>query len=41
MKHVDFSTESGDAVPQFLDDRLDQFHTGVIFSWQMNFFIIV
>ena len=23
MKHVDHSTESSDAVPQFLDDRLD------------------
>ena len=27
MKHVDLSTESGDAVPQFLDDRLDPFRT--------------
>ena len=27
MKHVDLSTESGEAVPQFLDDRLDPFRT--------------
>ena len=27
MKHVDLSTESGEAVPQFLKDRLDPFRT--------------
>ena len=27
MKHIDLSTESGEAVPQFLDDRLDLFRT--------------
>ena len=27
MKHVDLSTESGEAVPQFLMDRLDPFRT--------------
>ena len=27
MKHVDLSTEFGEAVPQFLDDRLDPFRT--------------
>ena len=27
MKHVDLSTESGEAVPQFLDERLDPFRT--------------
>ena len=27
MKHVDLSTEFGEAVPQFLDERLDPFRT--------------
>ena len=27
MKHIDLSTESGDPVPQFLDERLDPFRT--------------
>ena len=27
MKHVDPSTEFGEAVPQFLDERLDPFRT--------------
>ena len=27
MKHIDLSTESGEAVPQFLKDRLDLFRT--------------
>ena len=27
MKHVDLSTESGEAVPEFLDDRLAPFRT--------------
>ena len=27
MKHVDLSIESGDSVPQFLDDRLDPFRS--------------